>query len=615
MKLPSIQLLIDSFFKTVLRFPMVLASAVVCTTLAILLVHGHNDSEWQSRLIRALMVCSMGVPFFFFIHIYFEKNSLPVKFLIPALAFGAGVLVLYYFSMGKHPFVGTENIYRFFFWSAGLHLLVAFSAFFTEDEINGFWQFNKQMFLRFLISGLYAGVLFVGLAGALLAIHTLFNVTIKEKVYADLFITLSGIFHPLFFLSGIESPVNRLNDEHDYPKGLKVFTQYVLLPLVTVYLVILYVYTGKILVEMNLPKGWVANLILGFSVTGMFSLLLVYPVRGHEGNKWMQTFSRLFYYSLLPLIVLLFVAIGTRIREYGVTVERYIVAMLGVWLLLITIYFIFSKTKNIILIPITLALFLFGSCFGPWGMLQVSERSQTKRLIQLLEKNGAISDGKLKKMTEEEMKKINTDEEHQIRSIFSYISENHGLECLKDWMPEACSSAVLDDSVSGSRNRQLTLLYSCMGWKNNEYTDYSDEEKKGLRLRFTCKELSNVQDVSLTGYDRLFKFELNNYGNTTFPDPDEKLEAEPELKNNEIKLYHKKRLVLQYRMDSLAFRLKALPSSGGDQADIPAKEMTIETENESGQQIKILIREMDARFTGSDVHIRSLYGYALVREK
>jgi len=108
----------------------------------------------------------------------------------------------------------------------------------------------------------------------------------------------------------------------EYPKGLKVFAQYVLFPLVMVYLVILYVYMGKIIIAWDWPQGWVSKLILGFSGAGLFSLLLLHPVTGREENVWIRTAARWYYVILIPLLVMLFFAVWRRVSEYGVTPGR-----------------------------------------------------------------------------------------------------------------------------------------------------------------------------------------------------------------------------------------------------------------------------------------------------
>ena len=171
-----------------------------------------------------------------------------------------------------------------------MHLLVAFAPFIKAGNINAFWQFNKSLFLRLLTGGIYSVVLYIGLALALLAIENLFGVRISSKTYFKLWIVITGIFNTWFFLAGIPKNLQLLEQETSYPKGLKVFSQYVLISLILVYFIILYSYSIKILIQWQLPEGWVSYLVTGFAGLGVFTLLLLYPVQTTEENKWIKRF-------------------------------------------------------------------------------------------------------------------------------------------------------------------------------------------------------------------------------------------------------------------------------------------------------------------------------------
>lgn len=616
MTLPSMHLLLSSAGHIIKRFPFVLLTALVCTGIGIYLVHHTDENDLQRTLIRVMMSGSLGLPLFFSLHILTERYRLPVLYRMVAIVIGLGLLVQFYYSIPDLQTDVMQVVYRFVFWSAGLHLVAAFSAFFAEEEIHGFWQFNKMLFLRFLTSGLYSGVLFIGLSGALLAIDSLFSVVIDGETYGDLFMVLAGVFNTMFFLGGIQQPLDRLNEEDSYPKGLKIFTQYVLIPLVTIYLVILYAYMGKILIQMSLPKGWVANLILGFSVTGILSLLLVYPLREHEDNKWIKTFSRFFYFSLVPLVVMLFVAIGIRITEYGVTIERYIVAMLGTWLAVITLYFIFSKKKNIILIPLTLSLFLFGSCFGPWGMFSVSERSQLKRLRALLETNGAFAGGKIVPLSETAMQKMKAKDGNQMSSIIDYLGENHGFEGLKDWLPEDCQKTVFADSIKRERFRQNERIRSCIGLRVVSQR-YSDDKEGEMKLDFNCDEYSNLKNLTISGFDRIYEFNEYQSKAPVKTPGDSTVAASPTgLNKNKLEVMADDKAIVSYQLDSFAMHLKSLPTkSQTDNNATAAKDMTIETTNSNGDLIKLVFGYVECTYTDTSVRVNNVRGYALVKKQ
>src|SRR5690606_5638712 len=123
------------------------------------------------------------------------------------------------------------DIYKLVTFIVAGHLLVSFLPFSRKADVHSFWQYNKFLFLRFFTAVLYSSVLFVGLTIALSSIKNLFNIPIDGDIYLSLFAFMSAGFNTLFFLAGIPSDLNSFEKDFSYPKGLKVFTQYVLIPL------------------------------------------------------------------------------------------------------------------------------------------------------------------------------------------------------------------------------------------------------------------------------------------------------------------------------------------------------------------------------------------------
>ena len=246
------------------------------------------------------------------------------------------------FSFGEE--ISEVEVLQFFVLNLALHLLVSFAGFIPKlYNQNEFWEFNKQLFIRILTAGLYSGFLFGGLALAITAVQNLFNVELNNNIYGYLFFIIAGIFNTLFFLAGIPDLNYSKSLELNYPKGLKNFTQFVLMPLISIYLIILISYEAKILVLFTLPIGWVSYLVLVFSIFGILSFLLIYPIAKDDGNLWMKTFNRWFYFLLIPLLGLLFWAILYRVFLYGFSFDRYYVLALSVWLSIVVFYFLIQN--------------------------------------------------------------------------------------------------------------------------------------------------------------------------------------------------------------------------------------------------------------------------------
>lgn len=349
--------------------------------------------------------------------------------------FAVVLAVLYFLSLPET--LEIANGIRFAVLAIALHLLVAFAPFALAEEMNGLWQYNKSLFIGILTSGIYSAVLFGGLALALLAIQNLFDVKVKDEFYFDLWLIIAGVFNTWFFLSGVPKDILGLERTTDYPKGLKVFTIYVLIPLITVYLVILYAYVGKILITSNWPVGWVAYLVLAFSIFGILSFLLVYPLRNDNDNPWVKFYSRLFYFLLVPLIIMLYISIFKRVDEYGITVARYYVMLLAVWLTFIAAYNIFTGGKRIRVIPLSLCLIGLFSTFGSWGAFAVAHNSQINELTALLESNHVLVNGIVDASSTHDVKPEDYD---RIESIVGYIEEFHGHKELQSFFVQDIDS-------------------------------------------------------------------------------------------------------------------------------------------------------------------------------
>ena len=371
---------------------------------------------------------------------------------------------------------------------------------------------------------MYTGVLYAGLALAILAVQKLFSVKIDNDVYADLWIVLTGIFNTWFFLAGFPSNYPKLEDDSDYPKGLKIFTQYVLLPIITIYLVILYAYMGKIVYTHQWPMGWVSYLVLFFSVAGILSLLLIHPVRFEVNNKWILTYSRFFYYAIFPLLILLFFAIRKRISDYGITELRYFVLLLALWLLFIAAYFSISKHKNIKLIPQSLCLLAFLSSFGPWGAFGVSLNSQKSHFESILTKNNLLINGKAIKATKQPSFK----DRKQLSSVVEYIILNHGYKTLQPYFLQNLDTLIKEnttkkiDDYTSKEEKVLSLM-------DVKYVANYESEEEDPRFDYS-DTAENIIDVK--GYD----YEIDNYSFSNYDDKEKKDTAEFTVADKQIKV-------------------------------------------------------------------------------
>jgi hypothetical protein len=165
---------------------------------------------------------------------------------------------------------------------------------------------------------------------------------------------------------------------------LKVFSQYILTPLVFIYLIILIAYLVKIVVEGEWPSGWVGWLVTSVAVAGLLGFLLIHPLRDDPGEPWIRTYSRWLFVGLIPAALMLLVAFWKRILPYGLTELRLLGLLLGLWLLGVAVSYTVRSRGGIRLIPVTLAVLLLATLYGPTSVTRLSVTSQGRRLKTLV---------------------------------------------------------------------------------------------------------------------------------------------------------------------------------------------------------------------------------------
>lgn len=611
-QLPSLDYIFKKSSNTLKRFPLAIASASLAVFTAIYLSELSNENlQASEHLFRLIMVSVLGISLFTVITLSAEKKSWSRPVTAVVQLAGAAVLILYFFLLPHELDNVPDNyIFRYILYFLAAHLLVAVGPYWGRGEMSGFWQYNKTLFLRFLTAVLFSAVLYIGLIVALGSIDVLLDIDIDESRYFQLFILIGGVFNTWFFLAGIPKSLDTLDHIDAYPKGLKIFTQNILIPLVVIYLVILYLYMGKIIIEWSWPEGWVGYLVLSFSIVGIFALLLLHPIQEKAENRWIKRFSRSYFIVLVPLVILLLLAIWRRIEEYSFTVNRYFVLVLGLWLAGIVVYFIASKTKNIKVIPASLGLIAFLISFGPWGAFSVAEHSQLNRLEHYLEKNEILANGTVTKVSEP----VSFEDSKEISSILRYLNDMHGLEGIQPWFEEDLSELKKpapnsDTTMVVSRYEKPQFITEMMGI---QYVNQWESEEEASKYRQFTTGQNGIMDIS--DYEWLVDYQYYQ-GNEK--------EKQVILGNNAINIRVDTELARlavtadSNPQDSLYMELNPLIESLSKQYrtaasnTVPPEEMSVTASNET-MRVKIYISNLNISLQEEDPRLRNITGKLLI---
>jgi hypothetical protein len=432
-QLPSLGDAVTAAQRTLARFPTVILASAVSATAMILLVDEVGPEALQLRL---LATATLALPLLVALTLFAERPERRRGALLALRLAGAAALAGFYLAWPHW----SEPVRAGRYWqlSVAFHLLVAFLPFLGQPLANAFWQMNRALFTRFLAAATSSGTLWVGLSLALLAVNKLFGVDVPGTGDMRLWAVIAVVFNTWFFLGGVPDDPDALEERRDYPAVLRVFAQYTLVPLVSVYLVILTLYLGKVVVTWDWPSGWIGWLVSGVAGAGILALLLVHPAADQPEQHWIATFARQFWLAIIPSIVMLWLALYQRVDQYGITERRYFLILLSLWLAALAVYYSVTRSRNIRIVPASLCVVALLTLAGPWSAYAVSEGSQVRRLRGLLERSGAFADGKVRRATREP----GTTDAKEISAIVRYLVETHGTTAIAGWFADSLAARI-----------------------------------------------------------------------------------------------------------------------------------------------------------------------------
>ena len=554
-----------------------------------------SDAEATDVYVKVGCVGLMGISLLFALHIAQQRYR--IRWPLPLV--GLLVLVGYYFWIPSGRFEQPITLVLLGASAISFHLLVAVVPFWRQADSEGFWDYNKNVFINTVQTGIFTVVIWGGLALAVAAVEHLFNLSIPSDFWGYLAKTVlimgSSLIFALFAKDGVEA----LKTVEPYPLVLKFFVQYVLIPLLIIYLLILYSYGIKILVTWDLPQGWVSYLVLAYSFLGVLSLLLLHPLREVADKLWVRFFSKAFYITLIPLLVLLFVAIGVRINDYGVTENRYYVLLATCWLVGMAVYQLLSRQHRIWVIPVSLLVVAYPTLWLPglnvWSVSVGSQEHRLHRLLaenQLLTDDGTIDFGRAVKRTAltgiaDKMHYLDVrDEDDRIRQFIgqrqtakldSLLQEDYR----SPYAFEDLFTNVIEDTTRSvytylrSNRHGDSPVYAVRGWDYlipQQSMDYERAFTVGtdsLTFHPTRRELSlyvSAEDTTFRyDYSAYLDSVYNRYRDRIFTRPemevDDELSLRVDLSNYEVEL----------RFEQLMFRAK------GAQQPAPLVRDSVET--------------------------------------
>lgn len=247
-------------------------------------------------------------------------------------------------------------------------------------------------------------------AGCSLIVFTVDKLIVKkdldEKIYFTIFLVSFFVFAIQFFVAYLSK-----KDEFSIPRATYVIYFFILLPLYSILIVVLYVYLIQSLVLRNMPHmNWFVSIATALFIAFWFSF------KPFE-NKMARLFYKFGAYILFPLVVIQWINFIERINAYGFTTFR-----------VASLYYIIFSTAFLILSMIKCGKYNFHAIWGlaviiliasvtPLNIKRLAVISQVAKIESIYKAHNLFKDGKLIAASNEN--EFSVEEKHQITESYN----------------------------------------------------------------------------------------------------------------------------------------------------------------------------------------------------
>ena len=402
--------------KAIERFPLTVFCSAVVFILSVYLVENPElkNENLLNELHKMVILLGMSIPLTLALELAREKylsgkNRWVIRFVNALITLIFIIFYRFYYLSGKNSSSTLDSLEQLM--ATGIIFFLCFllvPVIGKKDEEEKYFQ---SVIVDKTVTILFSVVLFLGLIAVFATIDGLSLIKLDSNIYIETWLFVVFVFSVIFFLSKLKK-VDESLENYEIHKIFKFLIYFIVIPLITTYTGILYVYFGKMLITRSWPQGLVSHLILWYTIFSLFIMIMVTPMAKKDSVA--RIFKKYFPFASLPLLVLSIVSISKRISQYGVTPSRYFVVLLAMWLIFCMVSSIFKARLSVILISLITVVYI--SVFTPLNNRRITLMSQNKRFEKILVKHGLLKDGKLVKKPE-----LAKEKKYEVTDVLNYI--------------------------------------------------------------------------------------------------------------------------------------------------------------------------------------------------
>ncbi len=409
---------IKNLKSTFFRFPL---SCLMGLVIGILMCFVVDDSP--NSITISSFVATLFVSLFIFIFIDLLNETLQEKFsskLYRVFTYGIGGVMTWgiYHIMGRFWNDFSPKIFIYFI---GFTMFFIVLSLFVEKIKNpeGHEFYVYRIVRGLFVSSFFSTITFMGISLLLFSISTLFAFDFLGNYILKAFVMTMGTLNLWLFLNNY--PNINVYEEWLEPSLAKKVLKNILIPIEIVMSLILYTYFIQILFKGEMPLRIISYLAIVYGCIAGIIIFFSY-------REKVQSHVLIRYYfpiSSLPLLGLMFFTMINRIKQFGLTENRYFVMVIGLFLTFYMVFNLLGRKRHNILTLQVLSVLVLLSIIGPVSGYNLALKSQENRFSSIIARNSSkLKDGEL------DFKKMEREDRKNLSSIVSYFRERQELSRL-----------------------------------------------------------------------------------------------------------------------------------------------------------------------------------------
>ena len=491
------------------RFPLAVAFAIF-TTIAFIYVYESGHSPTEYKFSHWLMIYPIAASMIALSVSLVQESRKKFSFLPHIIAgtiwLAISIALVLYFPKNSND-IGRTYVgmtYSFIYTTAFLSIFVA--PFFKQKDENGFWVFLMKNAKAAIVATAISVVLLIAIDGLLFGFFNLFDIksTSGKPFFCSAIICSCTIF-PILFFSGIPSIDECLQEAPALNKFQTSTNKFLFLPVLSLYIILLYAYIAKIIIQWEMPKGMVSYLVSASMLLMLLRVTQMLPERINPKPSFEKKLLKILPAACIPLVILMSVGIIRRISDYGISEDRYYITAINIFYYAIIAILLIDKIKcKSKYIAIVFCSMFFIATNGPLSAINVTHRIWMGSIKDALAEEGYNKFPLSKEETVEFARHLQDKSDHKTNiatSRLEILNSRHDKE-LAQYIPKGDALILISRKPSTTEEVNEFLISAYI---NNSKNSYFEIPKNAIQVNHFYKTF-NKEDFEFRNDTLFFQF-------------------------------------------------------------------------------------------------------------